>query len=105
MQFSKFAILSFAAGVLCLQMQANLPSLATILLLAGVAGVAVLAGVISMRGKPASGRACQGNVPGKARRPFVPERMTLLGAGFVLLAFTLGFAWAGWRAQIPEKKL
>ena len=100
MQFSKFAILSFAAGVLCLQMQANLPSLATILLLAGVAGAAVLAGVMSMRGKPASGRACQGDAPGKARRPFVPERMRLLGAGFALLAFTLGFAWAGWRAHL-----
>lgn len=100
MQFSKFAILSFAAGVLCLQMQAHLPSLATILLLAGVAGAAVLAGVMSMRGKPASGRACQGNAPGKARRPFMPERMALLGAGFALLAFTLGFAWAGWRAHL-----
>ena len=54
MQFSKFAILSFAAGVLCLQMQAHLPSLAMILLLAGVAGTAVLAGVISMREKRAS---------------------------------------------------
>ena len=100
MQFSKFAILSFAAGVLCLQMQAHLPSLAMILLLAGVAGAAVLAGVMSMRGKPASGRACQGNAPGKARRPFMPERMALLGASFALLAFTLGFAWAGWRAHL-----
>ena len=100
MRFSKFAILSFAAGVLCLQMQAHLPSLAMILLLAGVAGAAVLAGVMSMRGKPASGRACQGNAPGKARRPFMPERMALLGAGFALLAFTLGFAWAGWRAHL-----
>ena len=100
MQFSKFAILSFAAGVLCLQMQAHLPSLAMILLLAGVAGAAVLAGVMSMRGKRASGRACQGDGPDKARWPFVPERMTLLGAGLALLAFTLGFAWAGWRAHL-----
>ena len=100
MQFSKFAILSFAAGVLCLQMQAHLPSLAMILLLAGVAGAAVLAGVMSMRGKPASGRARLGDALGKARRPFVPERMTLLGAGLALLAFTLGFAWAGWRAHL-----
>ena len=104
MHFSKFAILSFAAGVICLQMQAYLPSPATILLLASAAVAALLAGVAGMRGKPTSGRARQGDAPGKGRRPFTAERIAFpgvgTGAGVVLLAFTLGFAWAGWRAHL-----
>ena len=88
-----FSILSFAVGVMYLQMQAHLPSVATVHALAGMACIALR--VIAMGGHKKNAQREGGRGEGGAVCPSYWRRGVLL-----LSVAALGFAWAGWRAHL-----
>lgn len=88
-----FSILPFAIGVMYLQMQARLPSMATVYALAGMACIALLVIAIGVHRKN-----MQRDVASEEREAV---RLLRWQFGVVLLSMmAIGFAWAGWRAHL-----